>query len=94
MLVVVIATKVFHSTYHALGWCYQQTIQLNVLVVILQLLVHKVRCANTVKMPCNQLLIIALDTGQMKCCVLHQTLTEPQHDEKERMCTALRLPSA
>lgn len=54
----------------------------------------EVKCANTAEVPCNQLLIIVLDTGQIKCCVLHHTLTAPQHDEKERMCKALRMPSA
>ncbi|KAL3141663.1 hypothetical protein ABBQ32_004355 [Trebouxia sp. C0010 RCD-2024] len=54
----------------------------------------EVKCANTAKLPCNQLLIVVLDTGQIKCCMLHHTLTVPEHDEKERMCKALRMPPA
>ncbi len=64
--------------------------------MIVQLLIHKaeVQSANAVEVPCNQLLIMVMDTGHIKCCLLHHTLTDPQLGEKERMCKALGVPSA
>ena len=57
-------------------------------------MIHKVEVtsANPLKTPCNQVMIIAVDTGQLLCCTLHPTLTDLQPNEKERMCQALKVP--
>ena len=70
----------------------KQRLAFDMFVLYVQLLVYK--SASVQQAAPHQILVFGLDSGQIECCMLHQTLTKPQPEEQERMLRALKLPHA